>query len=324
MTAAPPPAGRTGDGTLSPMRVRWLRLVPGVALLAVAVWVWATRWSVLWAAHPAYPLTLLVAGLLGGWLVVSALTARQPARGGWWRWTLRGFGALAGVLAALTLAWLRPFAADPVALAALAGSPTVRVVEDRTAIRFEPVEPTGAGLVLYPGARVDPRAYSALALELAEQGHPVVVLACPFDIAFLCAGRAGTEAEADPGREWVVGGHSLGGVVAGQDVADATSPLDGLLLWASYPLADLSGRTDLPVASVSGTEDGLTTPADIADSVELLPPATTFVAIAGAVHAFFGDYGEQPGDGTPTITRADAQRQIVDATVALLDRVGAP
>ena len=47
------------------------------------------------------------------------------------------------------------------------------------------------------------------------------------------------------------------------------------------------------------------------------------LAVEGAVHSFFGDYGEQPGDGTPTISRDDAQRQIVAATVTLLERISA-
>ena len=46
--------------------------------------------------------------------------------------------------------------------------------------------------------------------------------------------------------------------------------------------------------------------------------------IEGAVHSFFGDYGDQPGDGTPTIDREGAQDQIVAATLALLERAGAP
>lgn len=36
--------------------------------------------------------------------------------------------------------------------------------------------------------------------------------------------------------------------------------------------------------------------------------------VPGAVHAFFGDYGPQAGDGTPGTSRAQAQRQIVEAT----------
>ena len=41
-----------------------------------------------------------------------------------------------------------------------------------------------------------------------------------------------------------------------------------------------------------------------------LPPDTRFVVVGGAVHAHFGDYGSQRGDGAPTIGAAEAQRQI--------------
>ena len=33
------------------------------------------------------------------------------------------------------------------------------------------------------------------------------------------------------------------------------------------------------------------------------------------MHAYFGDYGPQPGDGTPTITHDDARSRISTATV---------
>lgn len=42
------------------------------------------------------------------------------------------------------------------------------------------------------------------------------------------------------------------------------------------------------------------------------------MVVEGGIHAFFGDYGDQSGDGTPTIARADAQAQIQKATIALL------
>ena len=52
---------------------------------------------------------------------------------------------------------------------------------------------------------------------------------------------------------------------------------------------------------------------------ELLAPQAARLEAEGAVHSYFGDYGEQPGDGTPTVDRATAQRQIVAATVAFLN-----
>ena len=117
---------------------------------------------------------------------------------------------------------------------------------------------------------------------------------------------------------WSVGGHSLGGVTASA-YAGGHDSVSGLLLWASYPQGSLADRQGLAVVSVSGTQDGLTTPADIEASKVKLPPSTTFVAIDGGVHAFFADYGEQPGDGTPTISREDAQEQIVAASLRLFD-----
>ena len=90
------------------------------------------------------------------------------------------------------------------------------------------------------------------------------------------------------------------------------------MFWASYPVGSLSGRTDLHVASIYGTADALATPASIDASRADLPPSTVFTPIEGGIHAYFGDYGPQSGDGTPTVGRDEAQRQIVAATDTLL------
>lgn len=95
--------------------------------------------------------------------------------------------------------------------------------------------------------------------------------------------------------------------------------VDGLVLWAAYPPSgdDLSGWVGL-VASVSATNDGLTTPEDIAQTTPLLPAGTVFVTIDGGNHAQFGWYGKQRGDGVATISREDQQSQTVAATLSLL------
>jgi len=46
-----------------------------------------------------------------------------------------------------------------------------------------------------------------------------------------------------------------------------------------------------------------------------------FTAVEGGIHAYFGDYGPQPGDGTPGVDRNTAQRQIVAASVSFMDAV---
>ena len=90
--------------------------------------------------------------------------------------------------------------------------------------------------------------------------------------------------------------------------------VDGLALLASYPAAsdDLSNQ-DISVISISGTNDGLSTPEKIEASKALLPPNTQFVAIDGGNHAQFGWYGNQAGDNPATISREDQQNQVIEA-----------
>lgn len=294
-----------------------LRVAAGVVLVAAPVAVAVSSWDALLANHPAYPVTLVLTLLLGIGLLVGGLRARRPVTAGTWRTTLRVLGLLAAVGLAATVWWLAPFVATPAALAALDSDAAVTVTDTRTATTYEPAEAGGTALLLYPGARVDPRAYAVLARGVAEQGHAVTVLKCPYDIAFTC----GLVAESQPRDGVAVGGHSLGGVAA-SGVAAGDADVPALVLWASYPVDDLSGRTDLAVASISGSQDGLSTPADIEASRADLPPDTVFTVVEGANHAMFGDYGEQPGDGTATVDRATGQLQIVAATVAALQQSG--
>ena len=293
-----------------------LRVLLGAACLAVPGWVAATRWSTLVAGHPAYPAVLAGVVVAG---VALLVTARRPRRRGGVRTAGRALAAavLGAVLAAVV--WLRPYAAEDVAVAAAVPSASVAVVSSATAWELRPARPSGVGVVFLPGALVDPRAYLATVRPLAERGHLVVVVKPPLDLAFLGSAPAAFDAHPEVGG-WAVGGHSLGGVAAATAVGDPR--VRGLFLWASYPARDLSAVA-VAAASVSAERDGLATPADIDASRLRLPPATVFTQVPGAVHAFFGDYGPQAGDGTPTVDRATAQRQIVAATDQLLDGLDA-
>ncbi len=233
--------------------------------------------------------------------------------------------ALLGVLLAGVLVWLRPFGADADALAELdrlqqPGSDVEVVTTARTLELLPAGEPSGVGLVFQPGARVDHRAYTRLLAPYAEAGHLVVVVAQPYGIAFAADGAAADVVASHPQvRSWVLAGHSLGGVVASSEAVSLRDEgVDGLLLWGSYPLGDIGG-SGLDVVSVSGSEDGLSTPADIDASRADLPPDTTYVEVEGSTHAFFGDYGEQPGDGTATVGREQAQTEITQAGLDLLE-----
>ncbi|MBM3275354.1 MAG: alpha/beta hydrolase [Candidatus Sericytochromatia bacterium] len=192
-------------------------------------------------------------------------------------------------------------------------------------LEFAPIgRPPAAGLVLYPGARIDVRAYAPPARALAEAGYLVAVPAMPLGMAFLDIGAARKVMAAHPDiRAWAVGGHSLGGVAAARFAAGRPAPVAGLVLWASYPdsLTDLS-RSKLVAASIFGTHDGRTRPETVAATAHLLPPATRLVELAGANHAQFGWYGDQEGDRLAVVSREEQTRQVVSATADLLSRLG--
>jgi pimeloyl-ACP methyl ester carboxylesterase len=154
-------------------------------------------------------------------------------------------------------------------------------------------------------------------MPLAKAGNLVILLKDPFGIALTDPDHAARPMAVHTEIvSWVVGGHSLGGTAAAS-FAGSHPQVKGLLLWASYPASPLT-RTDLSVMSIYGTEDGLATPAKIEDHKSMLPPDTQYVEVTGGLHAYFGEYGAQPGDGTTTVDRATAQKQIVDASVKFL------
>ncbi|MGN7190591.1 alpha/beta hydrolase [Curtobacterium sp. MCBA15_004] len=189
--------------------------------------------------------------------------------------------------------------------------------DDRVAVRDAGdavvMTPTGTadgkGIVFVPGAKVDPYAYMATFRQVVAAGTTVVITKPTLNLAFFDTRPLSTfEAHAPRVTTWAVGGHSLGGVRACQLAREA----DGLLLLGSYCADDLSD-TDLDVLSVSGSRDGLSTPAKVAAARGKLPADARTVEVVGANHADFGAYGDQPGDGTATIPRAQARSEIAAA-----------
>jgi hypothetical protein len=91
-----------------------------------------------------------------------------------------------------------------------------------------------------------------------------------------------------------------------------------MVFWASYPGDDSLRDRDLKVLSIYGSEDGLTTPGDIAASRPLLPPDALFDQIEGGNHSQFGSYGFQSGDLPALISPEDQWDQVAEATVNFL------
>jgi predicted alpha/beta-hydrolase family hydrolase len=304
-------------------RPRWWPIGVGAAIALVVVWAFATAWVGIWGSSPAYLITLVLSLAVAiGLATWALLVGPPPQRPPWKVWSARAGLLIVGAVLLGLLVYLKPLSAKQIALDALDDGNGVTVDVSRSSIRLTPTDgPRPTGLAFYPGAKVDPQAYAHVLRPIAEAGFPVVIFKQPYNLAVL-APNAANAVIGDPDDaidRWAVGGHSLGGAMASSYAESDRDELVGLLLFAAYPVSDMSERTGLAVMSVSGTNDGLATPADIDERRPDLPAATEYVAIDGGIHSFFGDYGEQRGDGTPGTSRADAQGQIAAASISFLE-----
>jgi hypothetical protein len=205
----------------------------------------------------------------------------------------------------------------PEALGALRSDPSVTVSLDKYIV-FEPAKKNlSTALIFYPGARVDFRSYAVPLHKIAGEGYLVILLPVRLNLALFDVNAADQAMAAFPLiRHWAVGGHSLGGVAAAA-YASKHADIDGLVLWASYPSNDALKTARLKVLSIYGTQDirGVT---PFENTQALLPLDTKYVVIQGGNHSQFGDYGLQSGDHEATISSADQQKQVVDATSQFL------
>lgn len=197
------------------------------------------------------------------------------------------------------------YRADTDAIAAFAPADNVEVITPKDGmIVYAPENPT-AGLIFYPGGKVEYSAYVPLMKALAGEGVQCVLVKMPFNLAVLDVKAADGIREQYPEIEdWYMGGHSLGGSMAASYLADHAEEFEGLFLLGSYSTADLSD-SGLDVLSVYGSEDLVLNREKYSEYVSNLPEDFTEYVIDGGCHAYFGMYGPQAGDGTPTISNEE-------------------
>ena len=172
---------------------------------------------------------------------------------------------------------------------------------------FKPDTPV-AGLIFYPGGKVEYSAYSSLMAACSEWGILCVLIEMPFNLAVLDVNAADGIAEKFPEIDsWYIGGHSLGGSMAADYLSRNSDKLDGLILLGSYSTADLC-LCGVPVLSIYGSEDGVMNREKYSRYKTNLPQSFTEIIINGGNHSGFASYGLQEGDGTSLI---DPMGQII-------------
>ena len=192
-----------------------------------------------------------------------------------------------------------------------------QLLEDGT-ILYAP-ETADTGLIFYPGGKVEHTAYEPLMKALASEGILCVLTEMPFRIAMFDMNAADGIKEQYPDiTEWYMGGHSLGGSIAAMYLGENHADYKGLILLGSYSTEDLSA-TSLKVLSVYGSEDTVINYENYLESKSNLPADFTEVIIDGGCHAYFGMYGAQDGDGTPSISNEEQIALTVDAVLEFVE-----
>jgi hypothetical protein len=219
------------------------------------------------------------------------------------------------------------FRATSHARSALSPDALVSVVRGSHHWTFEPkAASSGAGVVFFPGAVVDPVAYAPLLRDVASAGHPAILVEVPRRGAL---GGADDPVVFDRARTamrslrdahgWVVAGHSRGGLIAATFVRGEPSAFAGLVLIGTTHPRDFSlADARLPVTKVYGTRDTVADVEKIVATRGNLPVAARMVPIAGGNHSQFGYYGFQLGDWPATITREEQQRHTLEALLDVL------
>ena len=194
---------------------------------------------------------------------------------------------------------------------------SVDLLDDNTLV-FGPEKAT-KGFIFYPGGKVEYTAYQPLMAACAQQGILCILVEMPFNLAVLDIHAAeGIQRRYPEVEEWYIGGHSLGGAMAASYVSGHVDEYEVLLLLAAYSAADLSD-SGLNVISIYGSEDQVLKMESYEENKENLPEDFVEVVIDGGCHSGFAYYGEQDGDGVPTITQEEQIEETVKMFLANIE-----
>lgn len=198
----------------------------------------------------------------------------------------------------------------------LTGSDKVTVSEIKDGLYFDGTGEDVA-MIFYPGAKVEYTAYATLMFQLAQKGVDCFLIKMPCNLAFLGQSKADTIMKDYEYDRWYLAGHSLGGAMAASYASGHLEELDGLILLAAYPTKSLKSE-GFSVLTVYGSEDQVVNRKKLESGRELMPKDYKELCIEGGNHAWFGNYGEQKGDGTAAVSHEEQQRQTVEAIVELV------
>ena len=170
---------------------------------------------------------------------------------------------------------------------------------------------TGSAVIFYPGARVAAEAYAPLMQMLAKKGFDCFLIKMPLNHAIFGKDRAAEITSGYSYDEFILAGHSLGGVVAAEYLSEHNGDFTGLIMMGSYPTVKVDDSINF--LSILGSNDKVVNADRYEKAKENWPKGNSHdYLIFGGNHSYFGNYGVQDGDGEATIKNKTQWRQTAE------------
>ena len=172
-------------------------------------------------------------------------------------------------------------------------------------------------LIFYPGANITETAYSNIMTMLAERGIDCFLIKT-LTLGYLEKDKADNIYKNYPNyKKYYLAGHSMGGALIAIYAGNKMDQVNGLFMLAAYPTNDMKSA-QFPILFIYGSEDGVVDRSKLETGLTLVPETAVNYEIEGGNHAYFGDYGEQDGDGVATIKPITQQKITVREILKLV------
>ena len=186
-------------------------------------------------------------------------------------------------------------------------------------ISFTPKKGYQKVFIFYPGALVAAEAYAPLCRKIADNGYKSIVIKMPWRLP-----SYGYKKPKEMGffkdttKQYILAGHSKGGMMAARFVYENPTLIDKLILLGTTQPRDFDlSKSSIPIMKIYGSNDGVADTKSVNLNKPKLPVTTKYILIQGANHSQFGYYSSQLGDNKATISR-EQQQIILNAILSFI------
>ncbi|AOW11339.1 hypothetical protein EM308_09940 [Flavobacterium gilvum] len=197
---------------------------------------------------------------------------------------------------------------------------TIQVENTNDFISFIPKKGYQKVFIFFPGAMVGFDAYAPLCRKIAENGYKSIIIKMPWRLPSYGYNKPKEmNFFQDSSKEYILAGHSKGGMMAAQFVYENPILIDKLILLGTTHPRDFDlSKSLIPIMKISGSNDGVADTKSINQNKPKLPANTKYVLIQGGNHSQFGYYGSQLGDNEASISREEQQKIILNSILSFI------